>query len=168
MTEIPSGVVQECLWMWQQLTRADIERVRNQLAAKRAEIVKRYEEELNRLDIDQAELERLARAISHFVDKFMISAPAERRRRQMGRGAVNANRSSSHSGGHRLWTYRRMTGPDRIMVLPQRRRREPALVGEALVFSRAIEKILAEQLARHTFGKIADKLAWHGAGIGQP
>jgi hypothetical protein len=51
-----------------------------------------------------------------------------------------------------------MTDPDRIMVLPQRRRREPALVGEALVFSRDIEKILAEQLARHTLCKIANKL----------
>src|SRR5438477_12582216 len=62
--------------MWEQLTQADIERVRHLLATRRVEIVKRYEEELDRLDIDQAELERLARAVAQFVEKF-TTAPAK-------------------------------------------------------------------------------------------
>jgi len=62
--------------MWEQLTQADIERVRQLLATRRVEIVKRYEEELDRLDIDQAELERLARAVAQFAEKF-TTAPAK-------------------------------------------------------------------------------------------
>jgi hypothetical protein len=62
--------------MWEQLTQADIERVRQLLATRRVEIVKRYEEELDRLDTDQAEVERLARAVAQFVEKF-TTAPAK-------------------------------------------------------------------------------------------
>src|SRR5438067_13409209 len=70
--------------MWEQLTQADIERVRHLLATRRVEIVKRYEEELDRLDTDQAEVERLARAVAQFVEKF-TTAPAKTSEYRIGR-----------------------------------------------------------------------------------
>jgi hypothetical protein len=60
--------------MWEQFTPADIERVRHLLAAERADIMSRHEEDLNRLDIDQTEVEQFARVVAAFAKKHLASA----------------------------------------------------------------------------------------------
>jgi hypothetical protein len=47
--------------VWNQLRPADIERAKRRLAARRTKMLRRHEEELNRLDIDQHEVELFAR-----------------------------------------------------------------------------------------------------------
>ena len=42
--------------MWTELTRADIERVKLQLEARRSEMLARHAEELTALDVDEADL----------------------------------------------------------------------------------------------------------------
>jgi len=58
--------------VWEQLRPADIERARQRLAKKRTEVRRRYEEELNRLDIDQAEVEQFARLVAAFAEKHLL------------------------------------------------------------------------------------------------
>jgi len=62
--------------MWERLTPADIQRVRDRLAAKRAEILRRCSKELDRLDIEQAEVEQFARIVGEFAKKFVNASPA--------------------------------------------------------------------------------------------
>ena len=57
--------------MWDQITPAEIERAKHRLARKRAETLMRHEEELNRLDIDQHEVEILARLVTAFAKKHL-------------------------------------------------------------------------------------------------
>ena len=57
--------------MWEMLRRTDVERAKERLAAKRVEILIRHEEELNRLDIEQTELERFARLVARFASKYL-------------------------------------------------------------------------------------------------
>ena len=58
--------------MWTQLTRADIERAKQDLQARRSEMLARHAGELTALDIDEAELTVLEQAIEELVRKFGI------------------------------------------------------------------------------------------------
>jgi hypothetical protein len=61
--------------LWQQLTPADIERARAELALRRAEMLARHAEELNALEADYEQLDALELAIVDFLRKFG-TAPA--------------------------------------------------------------------------------------------
>jgi len=58
--------------MWTQLTRADVERAKQDLQARRSEMLARHAGELTALDIDEAELTVLEQAIEELVHKFGI------------------------------------------------------------------------------------------------
>jgi len=60
--------------MWTQLTRADVERAKQDLQARRSEMLARHTEELTALDIDEAELTVLEQAIDDLVRKFGIGS----------------------------------------------------------------------------------------------
>ncbi len=59
---------------WNQLTPADVERAKEDLDRRRAEILARHAEELKALEADKAEIDTLEQAIAAFMKKF--SAPA--------------------------------------------------------------------------------------------
>ena len=56
------------------MTRADIERVKLQLQARRSEMLARHAAELTALDVDEAELTVLDQAIDGLVRKFNIGS----------------------------------------------------------------------------------------------
>ena len=58
--------------MWTQLTRADVERAKQNLQARRSEMLARHAGELTALDVDEAELTVLEQAIEELVRKFGI------------------------------------------------------------------------------------------------
>jgi hypothetical protein len=60
--------------MWTELTRADIERVRQRLQARRSDILARHAAELAALDVEQVELTVLEEAIDALVLKFGIGS----------------------------------------------------------------------------------------------
>ena len=60
--------------MWTQLSRADIERVKEELQARRSEMLARHAGELTALDADEAELTVLEQAIDELVRKFGIGS----------------------------------------------------------------------------------------------
>ena len=60
--------------MWSELPRADIERLKQELQARRSEILVRHAEELTALDVDEAELTVLEQAIDNLVRKFGIGS----------------------------------------------------------------------------------------------
>ena len=60
--------------MWSELTRADIERLKQELQARRSEILVRHAEELTALDVDEAELTVLEQAIDELVRKFGVGS----------------------------------------------------------------------------------------------
>ena len=60
--------------MWSELTRADIERLKQELQARRSEILVRHAEELTALDVDEDELTVLEQAIDNLVRKFGIGS----------------------------------------------------------------------------------------------
>jgi len=55
--------------MWQQLTPADIARVKHQLSLTRAEILSRHAAELKALDTQQEEIENLEALLAEFAEK---------------------------------------------------------------------------------------------------
>ena len=59
--------------MWEQLTPADIQRVKQRLAAQRIETLTRHMEEIRSLDEDQAETEKFERLVAAFATKHMIA-----------------------------------------------------------------------------------------------
>lgn len=63
--------------MWNELSPADIERAKHLLAKIRSEMLRRHEEELNRLDIDQHEIEVLARLVHAFAKKHLAPSVHE-------------------------------------------------------------------------------------------
>jgi hypothetical protein len=75
--------------MWDQLKPSDIERAKQDLVTRRAEIIARHAEELRGLDADQAQLDTLEQAITAFLQKFtsptgagVVKLDAERELRQ--------------------------------------------------------------------------------------
>ena len=61
--------------MWDQLTPNDIERAKNEIEERRAEMLARHAEELKGLDADQSQLETLEQAIASFLRKFNLPSP---------------------------------------------------------------------------------------------
>ena len=59
--------------MWDQLTRADVERVKRELGVRRAEILSRHAEELRALDAAQTEIDAFEQTIDAFARKFNIA-----------------------------------------------------------------------------------------------
>jgi hypothetical protein len=58
--------------VWDQLTPTHIERAKQELDIRRAEMLARHAEELKALDTDQNEIDSLAQAIDAFVRKFNL------------------------------------------------------------------------------------------------
>ena len=74
---------------WDQLKPSDIERAKEDLVTRRAEMLARHAEELRGLEADQAELDGLEQAITAFLQKFnspagagVVKLDAERELRQ--------------------------------------------------------------------------------------
>ena len=63
--------------MWDQLTAADIERVKRGLATRRSEILARHAEELKAFEADQNEIDAIEKAIAVFTQKFKLASTAE-------------------------------------------------------------------------------------------
>ena len=75
--------------MWDQLKPSDIERAKQDLVTRRAEMLARHAEELRGLEADQAQLDGLEQAIAAFLQKFnaadgtgVVKLDAERELRQ--------------------------------------------------------------------------------------
>jgi hypothetical protein len=62
--------------MWIRLTPDDIERAKEQLAARRAEILARHADEIQGLDADEAQIDELAGLAEAFMRRFKDAAPA--------------------------------------------------------------------------------------------
>jgi hypothetical protein len=58
--------------VWNQLSRADIERVKRELDQRRSEMLARHAEELKALEGDQAEIDILEQAIDSLARKFNL------------------------------------------------------------------------------------------------
>lgn len=61
--------------LWEQLTRADVERVKRELSVRRAEMLARHAEELRALDAEQSEIDTFEQAIDAFARKFNVTGP---------------------------------------------------------------------------------------------
>jgi len=59
--------------VWDQLSRADIERLKHELGTRRDEILARHVEELKDLEADQAEIDAFEQAIDAFARKFKVA-----------------------------------------------------------------------------------------------
>jgi hypothetical protein len=59
--------------VWDQLTRADVERVKRELGLRRAELLSRHAEELRALDAQQTEIDTLEQTVDAFARKFNIA-----------------------------------------------------------------------------------------------
>jgi hypothetical protein len=57
--------------MWEQLTPADIQRVKHRLALERTAILSRHAAELKTLDTQQDELNKFERIVAAFADKYL-------------------------------------------------------------------------------------------------
>lgn len=60
--------------MWEKLSRADVEEVRQRLNVRREETLRRHTEELSALDAEFAEVEELERLIGAVFAKFDVLA----------------------------------------------------------------------------------------------
>ena len=58
--------------MWNQLSRADLDRVKRELDVRRSEMLARHAEELRALETDKAEIDILEQAIDGIARKFNI------------------------------------------------------------------------------------------------
>ena len=59
--------------VWDQLTRADVERVKRELGLRRAELLSRHADELRALDAQQTEIDTLEQTVDAFARKFNIA-----------------------------------------------------------------------------------------------
>ena len=62
--------------MWEQITKADIERARTQLSLKRAETLRRHAEEIAGLDAQRQDIERFEGIVAAFFDEYMSAGNA--------------------------------------------------------------------------------------------
>ena len=60
--------------MWTELTRADVERVKSELEARRSEMFARHAAERTALDVDEAEITVIEEAIEGLIRKFNIGS----------------------------------------------------------------------------------------------
>jgi hypothetical protein len=65
------------LSMWDELTTADLERVKRGLATRRSEMLARHAEELKSLEAEQSEIDVIEKAIAAFTQKFKLTTSAE-------------------------------------------------------------------------------------------
>ena len=63
--------------MWDKLSRADVEEVRQRVNVRREETLRRHTEELNALDDELAEIEELERLIGAVFAKFDVPAGSD-------------------------------------------------------------------------------------------
>jgi len=63
--------------MWDKLTAADLERVKQGLTTRRSEMLARHAEELKSLEAEQSEIDAIEKAIAVFTQKFRPSSIAE-------------------------------------------------------------------------------------------
>src|SRR5438105_3783162 len=96
--------------MWEQLTQADMERVRQLLATRRVEIVKRCEEELDRLDTRRSPRRRSTASAS--------STRSKRRSRASRPITGDENARSGRSRSLRCWPP---GAPENILALIEKR-----------------------------------------------
>ena len=97
--------------MWEQLTRADIQRARARAAALRCEMLNRHAEELRALDADEAEIEALERFIIVFSERYLnaatdsgsAAAPAEDPE------ALTHSDPEEHAGAPRLQVHQQVS-----------------------------------------------------------
>ena len=79
--------------MWEQLTPADIQRVKQRLAAQRIATLTRHMEELKSLDGDRAEIETFERLVAAFAKKHLIPTTAQSSPSTAIRGTTRGGRS---------------------------------------------------------------------------
>ncbi len=60
--------------MWDRVTPADIAEAKEEIAARRAEILARHAAEIHGLDADEAQLDALAGLVATFITKFKTPA----------------------------------------------------------------------------------------------
>jgi len=65
--------------MWENLTPADLDRVRHELARERTAMLSRHNAEVQELDARYDEVEKLNQLISAFAEKYGKTMPPERR-----------------------------------------------------------------------------------------
>jgi hypothetical protein len=63
--------------MWDKLTAADLERVKRVLSKRRSEMLARHAEELETLEAEQTEIDKVEQAIAAFTQKFKLTVRAE-------------------------------------------------------------------------------------------
>ena len=63
--------------MWEQLTPADIKRVKQRLLGQRDEMLRRHSDELRGLDAEEAEIETLEQLLLAFTKKHLASSASE-------------------------------------------------------------------------------------------
>jgi len=57
--------------MWEQITKADIQRARTEFNLKRAEALRRHAEELNDLDAQLQDIEQFERIVAAFFEEYV-------------------------------------------------------------------------------------------------
>ena len=57
--------------MWEQITKADIQRARTEFNLKRAEALRRHAEELNDLDAQLQDIEQFERIVAAFFEEYI-------------------------------------------------------------------------------------------------
>jgi len=63
--------------MWDELTSADVERVKRGVATRRAEMLARHAHELKALETERSEIDTIEKAIALFTQKFKLGKGAE-------------------------------------------------------------------------------------------
>ena len=82
--------------MWDGLSHADLEAVKQQLKDRREEISRRHTEELTALESDRAEIEKLEQLIDAFAKKFQTATRSFEH---------SATARKEPSGGHRAQAH---------------------------------------------------------------
>ena len=77
--------------MWEQISRADIQRAKTELNAKRAEMLRRHAEELSDLDAQFQDIEQFEGIVAGFFEEYMSPEKAS--------GVHGYRRSASASKG---------------------------------------------------------------------
>src|SRR5712672_340442 len=100
--------------MWEQLTPADIERVKHRMVALRGEILKRHAEELQALDAKETEIAAFEQLVVAFANEHLSSAGSSElvtATRKEAAAAILINNGSSEEG--------RQDAPSPLQVIHQ-------------------------------------------------
>src|SRR5437764_14615199 len=62
--------------MWEQITRADMDRAKHRIAVQRRVMLKKHAEELQALEAEGSEIEALERMVAAFDTKHLAASPA--------------------------------------------------------------------------------------------